>query len=807
MTTNNEMQVVVRLRDELTKGLERAGKGLRDFGRGLSEFGQSTALATAPLAAFAGFSVKAAADFESSFAGVRKTVNATEEEFQRLAQGFRRMALEIPVSVDQLNAIGEAAGQLGIQTSNIMEFTRTVADLTVTTNLNADEASTSLARLANITGLDQSQMGRLGSAIVALGNSLATTEREIVDFGLRLAGAGRVAGLTDAEILALGASLSSVGVNAEAGGTAMQKTLIDMTQAVAVGGEKLELFARTAGLSASEFARLFQEDASEAFTRFVEGLGRAGDKAFNILDELGLHDARLVQSFIALGNAGDLLRRSIELGNDAFQENTALSREAQERYKTFASQTQLLMSSLRELQIEVGNALIPALRDLIEDVRPILEGFAKWARENSGLVRSLAVVTAAIAGLATVSVVVGTVLTPLGAAISGVSAAATLLSKVNWAGIAAGIGSVGAAALVAAGRFAAMAAVGVAAGAAIKVFDAAILGGLDAAASSGMLHPETVELLREKGPAAFFQAVGMETKAVMRDTMTAIGEFGADVIDPFGGKADEIAKNTVEATRKVRDALTEGQAILSGSGDLSGVSLPALGEGLPETFRGLAGGLERVADAVTELDLATEETMPTLREFLTGPEGLNQNILLASRRMSVFSKEAVLARQAFDVLMGRRGPWSAELLSMFRDKAVEASGALGQAFQTVRDMAEKAGNAMADAVKRQAEALQRLREEQQKHRDMLVRFGFHTARNGRIFDPSMVPPGWSFVPGIGLVPFDPVTGQWRDEGGWQRATSGGSVIQQTSVTMTVDGEVLGQASGRHVVRYSRRNII
>ena len=251
------------------RNLDKMGQNMTRVGRGL------TAGLTLPILGVGAGALKLAMDFESSFAGVQKTVTATEAEFAVLSQGFRDMAKEIPVSVNALNRIGEAAGQLGIETDNILGFTRVMADLGVTTNLSAEEAATALARFANITQMSQGDFDRLGSTVVALGNNLATTEAEIVEFGLRIAGAGVQIGLSEAQILAVGGALSSLGIKAEAGGTAISKVMIDMALAVEQGGAKLTAFAGAADMSAAEFKQAFETDAASALVAFVEGLGSA----------------------------------------------------------------------------------------------------------------------------------------------------------------------------------------------------------------------------------------------------------------------------------------------------------------------------------------------------------------------------------------------------------------------------------------------------------------------------------------------------------------------------------------------------
>lgn len=401
------------------------------FGSKMSKAGQALLPMSAAVGAMGGLAVKAAIDFESSFAGVRKTVSDAVDEFgnltetgQRLRDGFRTMATEIPVSTDELNKIGEAAGQLGIESENILGFTRVMADLGVTTNLTSEAAATALARFANITQMPQDQFDELGSTIVALGNNFATTESEIVDFGLRIAGAGELAGLSEAQIMAIGTAMSSVGIEAEAGGTAVQKVLNDMTAAVAQGGESLELFAATAGMSADDFAAAYRENAAGAFSAFVTGLGTQGDQAFTTLDNLKLGNERVIRAFLSLGQAGDLLTNTLTVADQAWANNTALTHEAEQRYRTTSAQLALLWNNLKDVAITLGEALLPFVQAAIEKLRawiPAIQGVAEWFADLSPWLQTTIL---AIGGLVAAA---GPVLIVLGSMATGISAIAAVI--------------------------------------------------------------------------------------------------------------------------------------------------------------------------------------------------------------------------------------------------------------------------------------------------------------------------------------------------------------------------------------------
>lgn len=295
--TTTEIEKQSSAWNKASQALDAASKKMDAMGKKMTAAGQQMSLMlTAPIAAVGTAGVKASIDFESAMAGVSKTIDLTSAEFKKFEEEIKQMSQEIPSSATAIAGVAEAAGQLGIKKESIMGFTRTMSDLGVATNMAASDAATALARLANITQMPQDEFDRLGSTIVALGNNLATTESEIVDMSLRLAGAGKQIGMTEDQILAFAGSLSSVGIEAEMGGSAFSRVMIDMANASMMGGDSLKMFASVAGMSAGEFKKHFEQDATTALISFIEGLDRmskSGENTFLVLDKLGLSEIRV----------------------------------------------------------------------------------------------------------------------------------------------------------------------------------------------------------------------------------------------------------------------------------------------------------------------------------------------------------------------------------------------------------------------------------------------------------------------------------------------------------------------------------
>lgn len=412
--------------------------------------GSIAGLGASVSATFAGIAVASAAglykvvdtasSFEDAFTGVRKVLDGTEEDFSQLETGIRGLAKEIPLTTEEIAGIAEKAGQLGIAKEDIIDFTEVMAMMGTATNMSAEEASTSLARFANITGMSMDDVDRLGSTVVDLGNNLATTESEIVQMAMRLAGAGTQIGLTESEILALSGSLSSLGIRAESGGTALSKVFLEMQTAVMDAGGDLDKFSEAAGMSAKDFANAFEDDASGAIVSFVEGLddiGESGGNVAGVLDELGLGEIRVRDALMRMANGHEIMSDALDVGKNAWEENNALVDEAEQRYSTFSSQVKIMGNRIKDFFLIAGKPLLELWTDIIKSFDPVLtylEGLArKFENLSDGTKRVIAVLATLVPILSLVGVAIGGVIFVLGAVIGGISgliAGAAALSEI-----------------------------------------------------------------------------------------------------------------------------------------------------------------------------------------------------------------------------------------------------------------------------------------------------------------------------------------------------------------------------------------
>lgn len=412
-----------------SKLAEAAGQ-LDNLGASMRRVGDSlTKGVTVPMAAAATASVAATTQIDTAWYNVRKTVDATEGEYQRLRQSAVDMSKTSPVSAETILNVEGLGGQLGIAKENLQSFAETVTGLDIATNLDAETAAMQLSQFMNITGAAQQESGNLGSTIVDLGNHFATTESDIMNMSTRLASAGSQAGMTDADIMGISTALSAMGMRAEAGGSAMSRVINDINSSVATGSDSLKDYAEVAGMSAEEFAEKWRKDAAGTFAEFVAKLGEAGEATGStqvILDRLGISEIRTSDAMRRLAGNSDLVKSAISRANTAYEENTALAREVDERNNSLESRFGTLKNQAVAAADAFGGPVADAALGLAEEhLTPLLQSIEDVGRAFADMPKSQ---QQTVLGFAAVAAAAGPVLSVGGRLVQGMG------KVVDWCG-------------------------------------------------------------------------------------------------------------------------------------------------------------------------------------------------------------------------------------------------------------------------------------------------------------------------------------------------------------------------------------
>ena len=327
-----------------------------------------------------------ASKFEESFVAVKKTLNIgpevknVEKAFDQIANSLITLSKLSPVTTKELSEIAAVGGQLGVSAKDIVAFTKVIQKLTVATNLGAEQAALSMARLQEITGSSVDELDNLGATLVDLGNNFAATESEIVNAAMQIATAtAQISGtLNNAAVdaLAFSTALRAIGQPAQAGATAIVRLMNEASSAVELGGTKLETFASVAGVTMTEFVRLFEIDSTKAIAMFIQGLddtSKVGKTSLEILSSLGLGQVRSRKAILALSKANQTLFDAIDTANKAFIENNALNLEAERRYDTLAMQLQRLKNIVAGGFLDLANDTesLEIAKGLVEEITNI----------------------------------------------------------------------------------------------------------------------------------------------------------------------------------------------------------------------------------------------------------------------------------------------------------------------------------------------------------------------------------------------------------------------------------------------------
>lgn len=331
------------------------------------------------------------ATIESGFSAVERTTGLSGGALAELEDQLVSMADRLPVAATEIQTMAARAGQLGVASDQVDEFTEAISKFAaISDTLTPEEAANSIARIGNLTGT--SDWEALASAIALVGVNSAATDAQITKTTQELAQAASATSLTADEVIGLAAAFASLGVPPERARSVIQNLVVVMNKGLAGLNESIPKVANLFGITADEAARLWSQEPDQFISRFAQALsGLEQSQITTVLADIGLEGARAQPVFAALAadarNAGDgvsVLNQALSDSRQGFTEATEVNRQFAIIADDLSSKWQTFLNTALTTAAAVGGALAPAIGDVLAVASDMLIAFREWAESPVG---------------------------------------------------------------------------------------------------------------------------------------------------------------------------------------------------------------------------------------------------------------------------------------------------------------------------------------------------------------------------------------------------------------------------------------
>jgi TP901 family phage tail tape measure protein len=336
---------------------------------------------------------KQAADFEAQMIEVQKvTSEATADE---LSRSLQELAKTTPTALNELTKIAEVAGRLGIEGSdNITQFTDTVSMMAVATDITAEDAANSLARLSNAlnTPIERSEM--MASVINELSNNVAASADEITRSMLKAAPAAGQLGFEFEEVASLASTLVASGMQVERAGTRLNRMFTKMAQ-------NTEPIAKHLNMTEEEFKALVDESPREALMRVLEALNEIDNSAqrISIADEI--FGAAGAKSANVLSQNLEDLRGNLQMAQEETKNVNSIQEEFNDALESAHAQFDILVNRIKVFGTTTGNNFLPIVKGAIAALSGFVGALNLANKATNGWLGTIIIGGALIAGLVT----------------------------------------------------------------------------------------------------------------------------------------------------------------------------------------------------------------------------------------------------------------------------------------------------------------------------------------------------------------------------------------------------------------------
>lgn len=405
---------------DLTRGLEKAKADLSGFGQKMKDVGKNLSLkVTAPIAAIGGVAAKAGMDFQAAMSEVSAISGASGNEFAALEAKAKEMGATTKFSASEAADGLKYMAMAGWDTSKMLDGLEGIMMLAASSGEDLGMVSDIVTDAMTAFGMEAARAGEFADTLAAAASSSNTNVGMLGESFKYVAPVAGALGYTAKDTaIALGL-MANAGIKGTQSGTAMRSMLTRMIKPTKESGDAMDALG------------IKMTNADGTMKSFAEVMGdlRAAFKHLDP-DQKAFYAAQIagqeaMSGLLAIVNTSDEDFNNL---SESINGSTGAAKKMSEvMIDNLAGDITILKSGLEGLAIQIFEAIMPALRDMVQGLQGVV---GKLSKLSPGMQKFLIVTAAVAAAIGPLLIVVGMMAQGLGAiigvagAVSGALAAA-----------------------------------------------------------------------------------------------------------------------------------------------------------------------------------------------------------------------------------------------------------------------------------------------------------------------------------------------------------------------------------------------
>lgn len=343
------------------------------------------------------------ASFEDHMLGVARQVQGARDAAGKLSpvymavrQQVHELAREIPLATNEIADMVTAGARMEVPTEQLKDYTRTAARMAIAFDAVPSEIAEQMGKVGKNFKIPITQIEALADSINYLDDNAISKGGDIINVLNRISGVVSTVKMSANDAAALGSTLLTLGERPEAAATAIN-AITQKLAAATKGTKKFQTAVAEIGLKSSDIQTGMATDASATFDKVIAGIRALPEKnRIGVMVELvGLEHSDTLAKLV---DKPEELTRQRELANGSAAKGS-MAREADARNQTLSAQWVMAKNRAFELTTTLGEALKPALIELMNTVGRLANRLADFAARHPGLTAAIMKAAAALSAL------------------------------------------------------------------------------------------------------------------------------------------------------------------------------------------------------------------------------------------------------------------------------------------------------------------------------------------------------------------------------------------------------------------------